>query len=111
MIFRVTRFARLEEASKTAADLKPGVWQGPGRAADERRPQSGRGETVVRQQSRQGRLRELPAEAMAQRAEICRACDRLVEDHCTHPGCPHCFRHPNLIEPWRTVRRCPDARW
>lgn len=49
--------------------------------------------------------------ALAAREAICRACERLDADHCTHPGCPHCFRHPLLTGPWRTLRRCPAGLW
>lgn len=50
-----------------------------------------------------------PADIEA-KEKICRGCVWLDDEHCTHPGCPSCFRHPLLRGPWKN-RRCPANLW
>ena len=57
------------------------------------------------------RTRGIPEDLQALREHVCRACPHLQDDHCGHPGCPTCFRHPTLRGPWKNLRRCPGGWW
>lgn len=61
--------------------------------------------------ARRDRRTVAAGDVLAARERVCRACKWLDDLHCTHPGCPHCFRHPTLQRPWMTVRKCPAGLW